>query len=182
MTQEFFARLLAKDYLSLADPARGRFRSFLLTSLKNFLTNEWRNTSRQKRGGGQQLIPLDATEAEDRYALEPVDESSPDRLYEKRWAATLLEQALQRLGEEFSASGRQKLFEELKVFVWGDRRASSQVEVAARLEMTEGAVNVAAHRLRQRYRELLRAEIADTVASPTEIDEELRHIKKVLSQ
>jgi RNA polymerase sigma-70 factor (ECF subfamily) len=181
MTQEFFARLLAKNYLSLADPARGRFRSFLLTSLKNFLANEWRLVSRAKRGGGQQFIPLDTENAEGRYAHEPVDEASPDKLYEKRWAATVLEQAMDRLHEEFRATGREKLFAELKAFVWGDRDVTSQVEVAARLRMSEGAVNVAVHRMRRRYRELLRAEIADTVASPAEVDEELHHLKAVLS-
>jgi len=181
MTQEFFARLLAKNYLSLADPARGRFRSFLLTSLKNFLANEWRLVSRAKRGGGQQFIPLDAKDAEGRYAHEPVDEASPDKLYEKRWAATVLEQAMDRLHEEFRATGREKLFAELKAFVWGDRDVTSQVEVAARLRMSEGAVNVAVHRMRRHYRELLRAEIAETVASPAEVDEELHHLKTVLS-
>jgi len=181
LTQGFFARLLARNYLALADPERGRFRSFLLASLKNFLANEWRRTSRPKRGGGQRFIPLDSGEAEGRYGLEPVDEASPDKLYEKRWAAIVLEQAMERLHEEFRVTRRERLFEELKVFIWGDRNMASQTEVAARLEMSEGAVNAAVHRLRRRYRELLREQIAHTVASPAEIDEELRYLKKVLS-
>jgi RNA polymerase sigma-70 factor (ECF subfamily) len=181
LTQEFFARLLAKNYLALADPGRGRFRTFLLASLKNFLANEWRRLSRPKRGGGQQFIPLDAETAEGRYSLEPADESSPDKLYEKRWAAILLEQAMDRLREEFSATGRAQLFEELKLWIWGEKNAVSQTEVAKRLSMSEGAVNVAVHRLRRRYRELLREEIAHTVANPVEIEEELRYLKTVLS-
>jgi RNA polymerase sigma-70 factor (ECF subfamily) len=181
LTQEFFARLLAKNYLALADPRRGRFRTFLLASLKNFLRNEWRDASRQRRGGGQSFLQLDAQDAEGRYALEPADESSPDKLYEKRWAATLLEKAMQCLRAEFSTTGRDRLFEELKVFVWGERSTTSQAEVAVRLDMTVGAVNVAVHRLRRRYRDLLREEIAHTVSSPAQIEEELRYLKAVLS-
>jgi RNA polymerase sigma-70 factor (ECF subfamily) len=181
LTQEFFAQLLAKNSLVRADRARGRFRSFLLASLKNFLVNEWRAASRQKRGGDQQFIPLDTEEAEGRYASEPADEASPDKLYEKRWAATLLEQAMDRLREEFAGGDRARLFEELKAFIWGEKTTASQIEVAARLNLTEGAVHGAVHRLRRRYRELLREEIARTVSTTTEIDEELRHLKAVLS-
>ena len=182
LTQDFFARLLAKNYLSLADPARGRFRTFLLAGLKNFLLNERRNASRPKRGGGQRFIPLDVADAEGRYAREPVDERSPDKLYDQRWAATVLEQAMARLRQEFSAAGRQRLFEELKIFIWGDRNTVSQVELAVRLELTEAAVHVAVHRLRRRYRELLREQIAQTVSSPAEVDQELRELKAVLSR
>jgi len=181
LTQGFFARFLEKEYFKRADRTRGRFRTFLLSSLKNFLSNESRRATRPKRGGGQLLIPLDAEDAEGRYAQEPADESSPDKLYEKRWAATLLVQAMERVREEFCATGRQRVFDELKVFVWGDRNAVSQIEVAKRLGMSEGAVNLAVHRLRRRYRERLREEIAHTVDNPAEIDEELRHLKAVLS-
>jgi RNA polymerase sigma-70 factor (ECF subfamily) len=181
LVQEFFARLLEKKYLKLANPARGRFRTFLLASLQNFLTNEWRQAARAKRGGGRACLSLDADEAEGRYAREPVEEASPDKLYEKRWAATVLEQALDRLRAEFGASLREREFDELKAFIWGDRNVGSQAAMAARLSMNEGAVNVAVHRLRRRYRELLRAAIADTVSNPAEIDEELQHLKQVFS-
>jgi RNA polymerase sigma factor (sigma-70 family) len=181
LTQEFFTRLLEKKYLRLADADRGKFRAFLLKSLKNFLVNEWEKARTQKRGGGQSAIRLDAEIAESRYAAEPVQALTMDEVYEKRWALTLIEVALDRLRESYEAGGRLPLFEALKGFIWGDQSALSYPEVASRLELTEGALKVAVHRLRGRYRELLRAEIAQTVATPGEIDEELQHLAAVLA-
>ena len=181
LTQEFFARLLEKNYLRLADPDRGKFRAFLLKSLKHFLVNEWEKARTQKRGGGQCVIPLDADIAESRYAAEPVQALTLDQVYEKRWAVTLLEAVLARLRESYEADGRLPVFETLKGFIWGDQSTLSYAEVASQLGLTEGAVKVAVHRLRGRYRELLRAEIAKTVATPGEVDEELQHLIAVLA-
>jgi len=182
LTQDFFARLLAMDYLSLADPARGRFRTFLLTSLQNYLRNEWKRTCRQKRGGGQPILSLDAAHAEAEYRLEPAEGLPPDLLYERRWAMTLLEEVLARLRLDYEANGSARLFDELKAFVWGDRNTASHAEIAAQLGLSEGAVKVAVHRLRRRFGELLRAEIAHTVNSPAEVEEELRHLINVMSR
>ena len=181
LTQEFFARLLEKKYLRLADPDRGKFRAFLLKSLKHFLVNEWEKARTQKRGGGQCAIPLDADIAESRYAAEPVQALTVDQVYEKRWAVTLIEAVLARLRENYEAAGRLPVFETLKGFIWGDQPTLSYAEVASQLGLTEGTVKVAVHRLRGRYRELLRAEIAKTVATPGEVDEELQHLIAVLA-
>ena len=176
LTQEFFARLLAKNYLADVDRAKGRFRSFLLAAMKNFLANEWDRARAQKRGGGDTVLSLDATAAESRYALEPADHASADKLYDRRWALTLLDRAIGRLRDEFARDDKAALFDELKFALTGDKADASHATVAARLGMTEGAVKVAAHRLRKRYRELLRAEIAETVATPAEVEEELRQL------
>ena len=181
LTQDFFARLLERNSVSLADPARGRFRTFLLTALKHFLANEWKKENRLKRGGGQTVLSLDAAMGEERFAGEPPDPVTPETIYERRWAATLLERVLGLLGEECAANGRVAQFEKLKASLWGESREISQAEIANRLGMSEGAFKTAAHRMRARYRELLRAEIAHTVASPAEIDEELRHLIAVMS-
>ena len=181
LTQEFFARLLEKKYLRLADPDRGKFRAFLLKSLKHFLVNEWEKARTQKRGGGQFIIPLDAEIAESRYAAEPVQALTLDQVYEKRWAVTLIEAVLDRLRESYASVGRLPVFETLKGFIWGEQTTLSYAEVAPQLGLTEGAVKVAVHRLRGRYRELLRAEIAKTVATPGEVDEELQHLIAVLA-
>ncbi len=181
LTQQFFAGLLEADKLGFADPARGRFRTFLLTALKHFLANEWKKQNRQKRGGGQTLLSLDAAAGEERFAAEPPDPVTPETTYERRWAATLLERVLELLGEECAAKGQSSQFEQLKPSLWGERRDSGLAEIAVRLGMSEGALKTAAHRMRARYRELLRAEIAHTVASPAEIDEELRHLVAVMS-
>jgi RNA polymerase sigma factor (sigma-70 family) len=180
LTQDFFARLLEKQYLGLATPERGRFRTFLLSSLKNFLANDWKRAHRQKRGGDVSIVSIDTALGENRYAAEPVDAADPEKLYEKRWATTLLELTLDRLHKDYEATGRVQLFEELKVFVWGERSDCSYADIAQHLGLTEGAVKVAVHRLRHRFRELLRAQIAHTVADEGELDEELRHLIAVI--
>lgn len=180
LTQSFFAYLLEKRLLTKADPESGRFRSFLLGSLKNFMANEWRRQSAEKRGANQ-TISFDAQDAEERYAVEPIDESNPQSLYEQAWAVAVLDQAMSLLEAEYASAGKQVLFEQLASCLQGDRTTSTYAEIGAPLAMTEGAVKVAVHRLRQRYRELLRASVANTVADPLEVDGELRHLMEVLS-
>jgi RNA polymerase sigma-70 factor (ECF subfamily) len=181
LTQEFFARLLVKRYLQHADPACGRFRTFLLTSLKHFLISDWRKGTRQKRGGGHTPLSMDAETAEQGYAAEPVEALTPEGIYERRWAATLIERVLTRLRSEYADAGKDRLFERLKDSLWGEGSSSPYATLAAELGVSEGALKVSAHRLRQRCRELLRAEIAQTVARPEEIDEELQHLMAVFS-
>ncbi len=181
LTQEFFARLLEKKYLASADPAKGRFRSFLLASLKHFLANEWDKTQAQKRGGGQFLIPIDAATAETSCGIEPADNLTAEKIFERRWALTLLEHVLRRLRAEYVRDDREKLFEQLKPTLTEVSRSVRYAEIATRLGTTEGAVKVAVHRLRQRYREVLRAEIADTVASPGEVEDEIRNLFAALA-
>ena len=180
LTQDFFSRLLEKNYLAKADRDRGKFRTFLLGSLKNFLVNEWKRAGRLKRGGGVEFLSIDANVAEDRYATEPAIESNPDAAYEQRWAITLIEQVLATLRREYSAADKARLFEELKGFIWGDKSAAPYAEIAGHLNLTEGTVKVSVHRLRQRFRELLRAEVAHTVARPEDVDDELRHLIAVV--
>ncbi len=181
LTQEFFARLLQRDYLRLSDPARGRFRTFLLTALKRFLVNDWKKGRAVKRGGGQTVISWNQQETESRFLVEPADQTTPEKAFEKRWALIVLEQVFERLREEFTAGGQTERFERLKVLLWGEKDSPSYAEVAAELGLTEGALKVAVHRLRQRYRELLRAEIANTVERPEEVDDELRHLIAAIS-
>jgi RNA polymerase sigma factor (sigma-70 family) len=179
LTQDFFSRLLEKNYLAKADPDRGKFRTFLLRSLRNFLINEWKRVGRLKRGGGVELLSIDMNAAEDRYAAEAPDRVNLDAEFETRWAVTLIEQVLAVLREEFNAADKVRLFDELKGFIWGEKSTSSYAEIAGELNLSEGTVKVAMHRLRQRFRELLRAEVAHTVARPEDIDGELRHLISV---
>jgi RNA polymerase sigma-70 factor (ECF subfamily) len=181
LTQDFFARLLEKKYIALADRSRGRFRTFLLTSLQHFLANEWAKAKTERRGGGHQIISWEEDEAEERYLAEPADNLAPDKIFERRWATGLLELVLARLREEYTAAAKSEQFETLKVFVWGEKSLASYAEIAGQLRMSEGAVKVAVYRLRQRYRELLRAQVARTVASESEVDEELRYLISTLS-
>jgi len=176
LIQEFFTRFLAKEYFGRADPARGRFRSFLLACLKNFLAEQQRQARRLKRGGGQTIVSWDSRTAEERYGLEPADPTTPEQIYDRRWALMLLETVLARLAGEQSAAGKQEVFAQLKGYLWEEAREASYAETAAQLNMTEGAVKVAVHRLRRRLRDLLREEVAQTVASGEEVDEELRHL------
>jgi len=180
LTQEFFARLLEKNYFALASRERGRFRSFLLTSLKNFLTNEYLRNTRLKRGGTQPMISFDTADAENRYVVEPIDTATPETLYEQRWALALLENALTRLRDEYAASGRGPMFDLLKAYVWGERNAASYTDIAAQLDLTEEAVKKAVQRLRHRYRDMLRTEIAHTVTTAAEVEEELQHLVRLL--
>jgi RNA polymerase sigma factor (sigma-70 family) len=176
LTQEFFTRFLAKEYFGRADPALGRFRSFLLACLKNFLSEQQRQARRLKRGGGQTTISWDSQTAEERYRLEPADPVTAEQVYDRRWALTLLETVLARLADEQSAAGKERVFAQLKDYLWGETRETSYGEMAERLGMTEGAVKVTVHRLRRRLRDLLREEVSHTVAADAEIDEELRHL------
>ncbi len=181
LTQEFFARLLEKNYLQGIEVDKGKFRSFLLTALKRFLANEWDRANRLKRGGGHQIISLDAEDTENRYRLEPVDPMTPEKLFERRWANTLLGQVMAALEGEFAAAGKGQFFKELKPFLSGDDEHASYAEISRRVEVSEGALRVNVHRLRQRYRELLRLEIANTVERPEEIDDEIRYLFSALS-
>src|SRR5262245_36247959 len=181
LTQGFFARLLEKDLIGAADRERGRFRTFLLTALQNYLANEWNRANRQKRGGGQQFVSLEhADSAEAGYQLLPPDTATPDQLYERRWAQAVLEAVLRRLREEFderSGSGR---FDVLKQFLFSDRGAVSYADAAKRVGLSESATKSAIYRLRQRYGELFAEEIAQTVTRPEDVDDEIRHLLTVL--
>lgn len=178
LTQAFFARFLQRNYFTHADQSRGKFRTFLLASMHHFLVNEWARERAAKRGGFERVLSLDEEQAEDRYGAEPTDNETPARLFEKRWAASLLEQVLARLGAENTA--RAGLFQALKEFLWGEKSGLSYQELGQQFDMSEGAVKVAVHRLRARYRDLLREEVAQTVASPEEVDEELRYLISVI--
>jgi RNA polymerase sigma factor (sigma-70 family) len=181
LTQSFFQRLLGKDYLQLAVKERGKFRTFLLTSLQRFLINDWERQRAVKRGGGQAPVSWDREAAETFYLSDRTDHLSPERVFDRRWAVSVLELVLSKLREEHSRAGKGPLFEELKDFLWGDSENNSYSELASRLETSEGALRTAMHRLRQRYRDLLRAEIAQTVSDPNEIDDEIRELFSALS-
>jgi RNA polymerase sigma factor (sigma-70 family) len=182
LAQQFFAALLRKDYFRRADPARGRFRNFLLYSLQNFLVNEWHKARALKRGGGTITFPLAFDEAEKRYSTEPATMLTPERVYEKRWAMTLLEQVLKVLQQEYTQAGNSRVFEELADLLWGKEAGISYAQIGARLGMSEGAARAAMHRLKGRFRERLRTEVAHTVADFGEVEEELRHLLSVVSQ
>lgn len=175
-TQAFFATLLAKGGLRLADPKRGKFRSFLLASLKHFLSNERARERAKKRGGGRKVLSLDFQNAESQYALEPRDELSPEKLFERSWALTVLDRTMARLQAEAISTNKKKLFDRLKVYLTAEKSSIPYCDVAAELDMAEGAIRVVVHRLRKQYRELLRDEIAQTVASEEQIDEEICHL------
>jgi RNA polymerase sigma-70 factor (ECF subfamily) len=181
LTQEFFARLLESNSLAMVDRRKGKFRSFLLASLEHFLAKEWTRAHRLKRGGGQTIISWDDCDPEARYRLEPADNWSAERIYERRWALTVLEQAMTKLATEYEAAGKATLFEAVRPFLSGEDADVSYPDLSLRLGMTEGALRVAVHRLRQRYGECVRTEIAKIVQKPEEIDEELRHLLDALS-
>jgi RNA polymerase sigma-70 factor (ECF subfamily) len=182
LTQEFFSRLLARNWVGNADRKKGRFRSFLLGAMKHFLSDEWDKARAQKRGGGVPALPLEFDTAEMRYSREPVDHATPEQNYERRWALALLEHILNRLREEYEGDGRGELFALLNPCLVGDRTAQPYAELAKQLGVSEGTVKSAVHRLRWRYRQLLRDEIAGTVAEPGEVEEELRHLFVVLAR
>lgn len=180
-TQAFFARLLEKQNLRLANPERGKFRSFLLATLKHFLADERDRTRAKKRGGGRKVLSIDLQEAENQYALEPADKLSPDKLFDKSWALTLLDWTMARLKAELATKNKQELFEHLKAHLTAEKGSVPYRSVAAELGMTEGSVRVAVHRLRRRYRKLLRDEILQTVASKDQIDEEIDNLFSALA-
>jgi RNA polymerase sigma-70 factor (ECF subfamily) len=180
LTQEFFSALLQKDYLQYLQDRRGKFRSFLLTLLKHFLADQRDKAATQKRGGGKTFVSLDDTSVDDRYFAEPSG-VGPDQVFERQWAQTILEQAVKRLREEYLAQGQGALFDRMKDFQPGKHGTFSYVEVGAQLGMTESAVKSAVHRLRLRHREILREEIAHTVADSEEIDEEIRYLLTLVS-
>ena len=180
LTQGFFALLLERRDLDAVRREKGRLRSYLLTSLKHFLTNERSRAMAVKRGEGQRLIPLEDLRVRERAGFEPADIASADHVYERRWALTVLDQVLTRLRDEYRATGKMLLFDQLQKSLTDEPGRPSQAEIAHELGMTENAVKQAFHRLRQRYRELLREEIAHTVMAPGDIEDELRHLIAVL--
>ena len=181
LTQEFFLRMIERDFLQHLRHQRGRFRSFILTFLKNFLLEQRGKAAAQKRGGGKIFLPLDSIEAPGSYFAEPVDTLSPDQVFERRWAQTVFQVALNRLRDEYVETGRGPFFDRLKDFQPREPGAPSYAEIGAGFDMTEAAVKSAVQRMRQRHREILREEIAHTVTSPAEIDEEVRHLREVLA-
>jgi len=176
LTQGFFARLLQKDYLQAAAHEKGKFRTFLLMTLKRFVANEWDREHALKRGGFASVVAIDQEVAESRFAAEPSHNLQPDILFDREWARTLLEQAMAQLQKEYVASDRAKLFEYVQSCLAREESALPYAAIAARLNLTEPAVKMAVHRLRARYREILRTEIAHTVSAPKEIEEEIRHL------
>jgi RNA polymerase sigma factor (sigma-70 family) len=180
LTQEFFMRVLEGRYLDRADPEKGRFRSFILTSLKFFAADERDRQRAQKRGGGA-VMSFEFSSGEERYQREPGHDETPDRIFERRWALSVLERVMERLRDEFVQRGRPENFERMKVLLLGQSEAS-YADLAREMNSSEGALKVAIHRLRKRYRELFRQEIADTVADPAEIESELRYLAAVLTR
>ncbi len=180
LTQELFKRLLERQFLSGLLREGGRFRSFLLTALNHFLAEHWQRSQAQKRGGGQPIISIDAQTAEEQYRLEPRDERTPETIYEYRWAMALLDQVLCRLQQEFSEAGKDELFNQLRTYLVEGATEMSYAEGSRRLGMSEEALRKAVQRLRKRYQELFRQEIAHTVTSPAEVEDELRHLQTVM--
>jgi RNA polymerase sigma factor (sigma-70 family) len=176
LTQAFFARFLEKDYLREADPNRGRFRSFLLASLRHFLANARDHAKAAKRGGGGMVLSLDFSQAEDRYLHEPATEWTAEKLFHRRWALELLQTVMDRLDAEWATADKRSFFRVVQTFLSGTASTRTYAEVAQELETTEGAVKTAVHRLRRHYRELLREEIAQTVIEPGQIDEEIQEL------
>lgn len=182
LTQEFFHRLLAKNYLRQADRRRGRFRTFLLAAMTHFLANERLHETRQKRCGELPLLSLDVQEAERRCERELVCEAPPEQVFDRRWAATLLDRVFGALAAEYAAAGKNLLYQSLLPFLTGDVESAGYRDLGLRLGLTEGAVKVNVHRLRRRFRERLRMEVAETVESSAEIDDELRYLLSVVGQ
>ena len=181
LTQAFFARLLERNWVGDADREQGRFRTFLLTAMSRFLSDEWDKMRAQKRGGGVAHVPVQLDTVETRYGHEPADNCTPEQCYEHQWALTLLDNVLQRLRTEYEHEGKGDLFTRLNSCLVGGRETQPYAELAVQLRMNEGAVKMAVHRLRKRYRKLLRAEIAETMAVTEDVDGELRHLFAVLA-
>ena len=181
LTQGFFAQLLERGSIQKADQGKGRFRSFLLASLNYFVADERDRAAAGKRGGGRELFSLDAEDAENRYRLEPVDGRNPEKIFEQRWAMTLLDQVLARLAQEFTDAGKRELFERLQPILIEGTEGKTYAEIGREAGVTEEAVKKAVQRMRQRYHQLFREEIAHTIATPEEVEDELRHLCGVLS-
>jgi RNA polymerase sigma factor (sigma-70 family) len=181
LTQDFFVRLLEKNYVRQVDPRRGRFRAFLLTAVKHFLLNEADRESASKRGGGYIMLPLELGTAEQWYKLEPAHDLTPEKIFERNWAVTLLQTVTDQLQQEFAKAGKANQFQALKPMLIGEGEGVRYSQIALELGLSEGAVKVAIHRLRRRFRELLRLEIAETVADPEQIDVELRYLSEILT-
>lgn len=178
--QAFFARFLEKNYLNDVDQSKGRFRSFLLAALKHFLADEWDKAHADKRGGGAQFLSLDSEAAESRYWEEPASDLTPEKLYEERWACVLLEQVMQRLEADLAEAGKGHFFSALKPFLVGESHVVSYAELAVKFGVSEAALKMKTQRMRHRYQRLLREEIAQTVASPAEVEDEIRYLFRVL--
>jgi RNA polymerase sigma-70 factor (ECF subfamily) len=176
LTQEFFARFLESNSILRADPRRGKFRTFLLGALKNFLTDAHRKASAWKRGGGFQIVSFEETDAEERYRLEPVDDRTPDQVYEQRWLVGLLERAMARLRDEFRAAGKDRQFQVLKIFLSQEGDDESYEAAGAELNASAKTIAVAVHRIRRRFRQVVRSTIAETVSSPEDVEEEYRSL------
>lgn len=181
LTQEFFARLLEKNYLQVVEPQKGRFRTFLRFALKRFLAKEWERIGAAKRGGGQKPIPFDAAVAEERFSTECAGTLSPEQLYDRQWALSLLNDAVARLGLEYEAAGKASLFAALTPYLTAERGSIPYATIATRLEMSEATARVTLHRLRKRFREVFRETVADTVSSAAEAEEEMREVLAALS-
>lgn len=181
LIQSFFSFLLEKNIFTRADPERGRFRTFLLRALQNFQANERARAGTLKRGGGVAFLSFDELQAEARYQSEPSTEISPERLYDKKWATSLLDRVLQILRQDYTAAGKGPLFEELRGFVWGGGGEMNYRLLGRKLGLSEAAVKVAVHRLRQRFKECLQTEVAHTVASPADVEDELRQLLAALT-
>ena len=182
LVQDFFSSFLQKGYVGRVDPARGRFRTFLLTSMQNFLHNAQDRLAARKRGGGQRFFSWDITAVEDRYQAQLGEGLTPEKAFEKRWAATLLQSVLDRLREDFKATGRAELFEQLKGHLWGEDDAVPYAQLGAKLGMTPLALKVTVHRLRQRFGERLREEIAHTVSDAAEVEAEIQYLIGLFSE
>ena len=181
LTQGFFARLLEKQWLAAVDPARGRFRNFLMSSIKHFMSNEWARQRAKKRGGGRWHFPLDGDHAETRYRLEPQDDRSPEQVYERQWALTVLEQVMTELRQDYETRGKGGQFDALKSCLALGSQQQPYAQLAGRLNSTEGAARVMVHRLKQQYRKILRRQIAQTVSSAEEVESEIRHLFQALA-
>jgi DNA-directed RNA polymerase specialized sigma24 family protein len=181
LTQEFFHRFISKDYLASVSPEKGRFRSFLLASLKHYLSAARVHASALKRGGGKIFVPLDDENVEERYLLEPKSTLASEMIYDRGWATTLMERTLDGLCEEFQREGKSSLFERLRIFLSREPIEGEYERLGKDLNMATGAVGVAVHRLRQRYGQRVRSEVANTVARPGDVEEELRYLLAVLT-
>jgi RNA polymerase sigma-70 factor (ECF subfamily) len=181
LTQEFFRRLLASDWIARADRTKGRFRSFLLAGVQNFLANEWQKNARLKRGAGLDIIPLDAFATEERHTFEPATEPSADKIFDRRWALTLLQRVLDQLQAEQAGEGDSRRFEALRPVLLGQLDPQGYAALAQRFAVTESAIKSWVQRFRQRYRQLLRQEVAQTVGSAEEVEDELRYLLRIVA-